>query len=102
MLNCRGPSISRSSLNLKHQCGHRKPRHTEQRHGRRGTDGPESGTEQVEVLHGFVHICGVSAQANDVGKAHFCSGPTASAACMASTAQGCISVLKSEALSEAV
>ena len=50
--------------------GDGEPGDTEYGHWRSGVERPESGTEQVEVLHGFVHVCGVDVEPCDVGETH--------------------------------
>lgn len=52
-------SVGSGGLDLEHEWGDGKPGDTEQGHRRSGVDRPESGAEHVEVLHGFIHICGV-------------------------------------------
>lgn len=43
---------------------------TEQGHGRCRVNRPESGAEHVEVLQGFVDICGIDVEPGDVGETH--------------------------------
>ncbi len=46
------------SLDLEHEWGNGEPGNANHGHWRSRVERPEPGAKQVEVLHGFVHVCG--------------------------------------------
>lgn len=65
-----GHSVGGGGFDLEHERRDGEPGDADQRHWRGRLERSEAGTEQVKVLHGFVHVGGVDVEARDVGEIH--------------------------------